>query len=140
MASDFHRHHPSLEPFPLFIDSAPPNSENYFSSPMAMAAVQLLASSTSTSPHAGKPRTLVPTMPVKVSRYLRLRYFQYEVTFGVYMMTPVEKCVFNLVILGTLIALLIALFFGFEPFVTYAVCRLIYYITGTLSNTGGRCS
>ena len=135
MASGFHDHRPSLEPFPLFIDAAPPNSENYFSSPMAMAAIQLLASSS--TPHKGKPRTL---SLAKVSNHLRLRYHQYEVTFGLYMMTPAEKCIFNLIVLSAFTALLYALFFGIEPFVVNGVCRLIYYITGSLSNTGGRCS
>ncbi|KAI1624553.1 hypothetical protein EDD37DRAFT_650424 [Exophiala viscosa] len=134
MSSDYHDHRPSLEPFPLFIDSAPPNSENYFSSPIAMAAIQLLASSS--TPPKSKPRSLTAA---KVSNYLRLRYHQYEVTFGVYMMTPAEKCVFNLVVLGAFTAILYAVFFGTEAFVVNAVCRLIYYITGSLSNTGGRC-
>ncbi|KAJ9501465.1 hypothetical protein H2202_003259 [Exophiala xenobiotica] len=112
MASDFHSHPPSLEPFPLFIDAAPPNSANYFSSPMAMAAIQIL--STSSSSYRRKPRI---SMPSKVSNYLRLRYYQYEVTFGLYMLTPTEKVVFNAVILAAFAAFSYALFWGFEPFI-----------------------
>jgi small-conductance mechanosensitive channel len=135
MAGDFHDQYPSLEPFPLFVDSAPPNSENYFSSPMAMAAIQLLASSS--SPHVGKPRV---SMPAKVSNYLRLRYYQYEVTFGVYFMTPTEKYVFNLIVLTAFTALLYALFFGFQPFVINTLCRSIYYITGSTSSSHEMCA
>ncbi|EXJ84652.1 hypothetical protein A1O3_05322 [Capronia epimyces CBS 606.96] len=137
MATDFNQHpqHSSLEPFPLFIDSAPPNSANYFSSPMAMAAVQLLASSSSS--HLRKPRI---SMPAKVSNYLRLRYYQYEVTFGVYVMTPTEKFIFNTMVIVAFIALLYALFWGVEPFVVNTLCRVKYYATGSLSNTHQLCS
>ena len=131
MGSDFH---PSLEPFPLFIDSAPPNSANYFSSPMAMAAIQLLATSTSSSSHSRWPRKHRVSMPTKVSNYLRVRYYQYEVTFGLYMLTPTEKTIFNSIILITVCALLYALFWGLQPFVINGVCRLVYYITGSFSS------
>jgi len=132
MSSDFHN---TLEPFPLFIDSAPPNSANYFSSPIAMAAVQLLAASSSS--HIRKPRM---SMPAKVSNYLRLRYYQYEVTFGVYMMTPTEKLVFNTLILAIFAALAFALFWGFRPFIVNAVCRILYYITGSLLTAPELCA
>ncbi|KAH0842846.1 hypothetical protein AYO21_10979 [Fonsecaea monophora] len=137
MTADFHH---SLEPFPLFIDSAPPNSANYFSSPMAMAAVQLLATSSSSSSHHrsfGKP---LVSMPAKLSNYLRLRYYQYEVTFGLYVMTPGEKLIFNSVILIAFTALLYALFWGFEPFIVNTLCRLIYYLTGSFSSAPQLCS
>ena len=132
MTSDFHH---TLEPFPLFIDSAPPNSANYFSSPMAMAAIQLLASSSSS--HIRKPRV---SMPTKVSNYLRLRHYQYEVTFGLYIMTPGEKLIFNAIILATLATLLYALFWGFQPFIVNALCRIIYYITGSFLTAPELCS
>ncbi|EXJ94351.1 hypothetical protein A1O1_02745 [Capronia coronata CBS 617.96] len=141
MSTDFHQHqnpHPSsLEPFPRFIDSAPPNSANYFSSPMAMAAVQLLASSSSS--HLGPKKPWI-SVPAKVSNYLRLRYYQYEVTFGVYVMTPTEKLVFNTIVLTIFTALFYALFWGFQPFVVNALCRLIYYMTGSLSNAPQLCT
>jgi len=135
MASDFHSHQPSLEPFPLFIDSAPPNSANYFSSPMAMAAIQIL--STSSSSYSRKPRI---SMPSKLSSYLRLRYYQYEVTFGLYMLTPTEKLVFNAVVLGVFAAFSYALFWGFEPFIVNLLCRFIYYLTGSFSTAPELCS
>ncbi|KAL6244120.1 hypothetical protein RBB50_008990 [Rhinocladiella similis] len=137
MASDIYSHHPSLEPFPLFIDSAPPNSANYFSSPMAMAAIQLLSTSTSTSFHEGKRRISVPA---KVSNYLRLRYYQYEVTFGLYVMTPTEKLVFNTIVLAAFAFLVYALLWGFEPFVVNSLCRVVYYLTGSYSNAPELCA
>ncbi|KIW64113.1 hypothetical protein PV04_09069 [Phialophora macrospora] len=137
MGSDFHN---SLEPFPLFIDSAPPNSANYFSSPMAMATIQLLATSSdpySHDPYLRKPRV---SMAAKVSNYLRLRYYQYEVTFGLYVMTPAEKVVFNSIILFAFCALIYALFYEFQPFIVNSVCRLLYYVTGSLSSAPRLCS
>jgi hypothetical protein len=137
MGSDFHN---SLEPFPLFIDSAPPNSANYFSSPMAMAAIQLLASSSDPYSHDPCLRKSRVSVPAKVSNYFRLRYYQYEVTFGLYVMTPAEKLVFNSIILFALCALLYALFYGLEPFVVNSVCRLLYYVTGSTSSAAQLCS
>jgi hypothetical protein len=136
MTSEFH---PALEPFPLFIDSAPPNSANYFSSPMAMAAIQLLATSTSSSRDTA-PRKPRVSMPVKVSNYLRLRYYQYEVTFGIYMLKPLEKTIFNLIILGFACALLYALYLGFLPFIVHGVCRLLFYISGSVETAPQLCS
>jgi len=132
MAADY-------EPFPLFIDSAPPNSANYFSSPIAMAAIQLVAASTSSSSHKAfrKPRV---SMPSKVSNYLRVRYYQYEVTFGLYMLTSIEKVIFNSIIFIAFAALLFALFWGFQPFFVNSVCRIIYYVTGSLSSAPRVCS
>jgi hypothetical protein len=103
---------------------------------MAMAAVQLLASSSS-SHIQRKPRISVP---VKLSNYLRLRYYQYEVTFGVYVMTPTEKLVFNTIVLTIFTALFYALFWGFQPFVVNTICRLIYYLTGSYSAAPQICS
>ncbi|KIY01206.1 uncharacterized protein Z520_02758 [Fonsecaea multimorphosa CBS 102226] len=138
MTSDFHH---SLEPFPLFIDSAPPNSANYFSSPMAMAAIQLLAtSSSSSSSHHDSFRKPLVSMPSKLSNYLRLRYYQYEVTFGLYVMTPGEKLVLNSVVLVAFAALSYALFWGFQPFIVNLLCRLIYYVTGSFSTAPQLCS
>lgn len=79
-------------------------------------------------------------MPTKLSNYLRLRYYQYEVTFGLYVMTPGEKAVLNSIILGIMAALLYALFWGFEPFVVRTVCRMVYYITGSLTSVGELCT
>jgi hypothetical protein len=142
MTSDFHHHH-SLEPFPLFIDSAPPNSANYFSSPMAMAAIQLLATasaSSHSSSHVSFFRKTRVTMPAKVSNYLRLRYYQYEVTCGLYMMTPTEKVIFNSVILLVFSTILLSLIWGLQPFIVNNICKLVYLLTGSLSSAPQLCS
>jgi hypothetical protein len=124
----------ALEPFPLFIDSAPPNSANYFSSPMAMAAIQLLASPSSS--HVRKPRA---SMPAKVSNYLRLRYYQYEVTFGLYIMTRTEKFIFNTIIVMAFAALVYALYWSLETFLVNSFCRSLFYMTGSCSSAPEIC-
>ncbi|KAK5048938.1 hypothetical protein LTR84_005359 [Exophiala bonariae] len=130
----------ALEPFPLFIDSAPPNSANYFSSPIAMAAVQLVAAASSstsasstTSVASLLPSSLKrPTLVIhrRLSNYVRLRYYQYEVTFGVYMMTPREKWIFNAVILSIAAMILYAATWGMRAFLVGWLCRLIWYLVG----------
>jgi len=121
MATDYH----VLEPFPLFVDSAGPSQPNYFSS--KMSALSLLSSGSSTSSTL-RSRISIPT---KISHYVRLRYYQYEVTFGLYMMTPVEKYVLNTIIFGIMALLSYGLFLGLQPFLVRIICRLIWYITGT---------
>jgi len=121
MATDYR----VLEPFPLFVDSAGPSQPNYFSS--KMSALSLLSSGSSTSSTL-RSRISIPT---KISHYVRLRYYQYEVTFGLYMMTPVEKYVLNTIIFGIMALLSYGLFLGLQPFLVRIICRLIWYITGT---------
>jgi hypothetical protein len=127
--SNFH----GLEPFPRFIDSAPPNSANYFSSPMAMASIQLLTSSKASH----KARMVIPA---KIINNIRLRYYQFEVTFGVYMMTPKEKVIFNTIILTILAFWLYALSWGLQLFLVSSVCRMLYYITGSIPTARDLCS
>lgn len=139
MADAFHNNLNSLEPFPLFIDSAPPNSANYFSSPIAMAAVQLVAaasatttsspfsSSSSTANILQKPHLVIPR---RLSNYVRLRYYQYEVTFGLYMLTSREKLIFNTMILSVFAALLYAMSWGCRAFLVNGFCRLLWHLTG----------
>jgi len=121
MATDYR----VLEPFTLFVDSAGPSQPNYFSS--KMSALSLLSSGSSTSSTL-RSRISIPT---KISHYVRLRYYQYEVTFGLYMMTPVEKYVLNTIIFGIMALLSYGLFLGLQPFLVRIICRLIWYITGT---------
>lgn len=134
MATSFYS---SVEPFPLFIDSAPPNSANYFSSPIAMAAIQLLAAK---SPHPQGPSRLSISIPPKITNYVRLRYYQYQVTFGLYMLTSGEKLIFNTILLTILSAILYTLCWGLQDFLISCLCRLIYYVYGSLSNAPDICS
>ncbi|RVX66867.1 hypothetical protein B0A52_09597 [Exophiala mesophila] len=135
MATNFYPS--SVEPFPLFIDSAPPNSANYFSSPIAMAAIQLLAAK---SPHPPNRSRLSISIPPRITNYVRLRYYQYEVTFGLYMLTPREKLIFNTMLLSILTAILYTLCWGLQDFLVSCLCKLIYYVYGSLSNAPEICS
>ena len=87
-----------------------------------------LRSSGSSSASALRSKALIPT---KVSNYVHLRYYQYEVTFGLYMMTPGEKVVFNTILLGILAAIACGLFFGLQPFLVKLVCQMLWYMSGT---------
>jgi len=121
MAADYH----VLEPFPLFVDSAGPSQPNYFSS--KIRALGLLSSGSSTASTI-RHRMAVPS---KISNYLRLRYYQYEVTFGLYMLTPGEKFVLNTIVFGILALLSYGILFGLQPFIVRVICQLVWYITGT---------
>lgn len=120
MATDYH----VLEPFPLFVDSASPSQPNYFSS--KIGALNLLSSGSSST---SALRRRVSTS--NVSNYVRLRYYQYEVTFGLYMLTSGEKVVLNTIVFGILAALSYGLFFGLQPFLVGLICRIAWYMTGT---------
>lgn len=76
----------------------------------------------------------------KIAQDLRLRYYQYEVTFGLYVMTPEEKLVVNLIVLGIFLALASALYIGLQPFLVRSICQLIYYSTGSLDGVEDVCS
>jgi hypothetical protein len=122
-----------LEPFPLFIDSASPESAHYFSSSKMSASLDMLSSSKSTY---RRPRISVPS---KVSNYIRLRYYQYEVTFGLYIMSPTEKLILNSILFVVLSTLLYGLWFGLEVFIVRWICRLVYYIAGSVGPAGEFC-
>lgn len=65
-----------------------------------------------------------------VLRWLRLKKYQYEVTFSLYMLTSTEKLVFN-TILFILISLLVTAAYAYLPghiLVIYG--RVSYYISG----------
>lgn len=78
-------------------------------------------------------------VPDKVTNYFRLKYYQYEVTFGLYVMTPMEKLVLNTIV-GTIIALLLyGILFGLQPFLVRTVCRMIWYISGSYEGVEDIC-
>jgi len=70
-------------------------------------------------------------IPAKVSNYVRLRYYQYEVTFGLYMLTLGEKFVLNTIVCSILALLFYGILFGLQPFIIRLICQLVWYITGT---------
>lgn len=116
----------SLEPFPLFVDSE--------SSPLPSPKILLNMNGFqlyTPPPKAKRPRI---SMPAKLSNYLQVRYYQYEVTFGLYMMTLVEKFILNTILVTIVAGILYGLYIGLEPFVVDCVCKIVYYITGSLTS------
>jgi len=101
-----------LEPFPAFTESAPVLSDH-------------------TLLRLRMDDRLLGSSVRGFKNYLQLRYYQYEVTFGLYMMTPCEKLATNAVFVVTLILLAYGLYTGLQPFVLNAVNRTVYYLTGT---------
>lgn len=126
----------ALEPFPLFIDSAPHDAANYFSNISSnMSSLHMLASSP--APYISRRRISVTE---KLSNLLRLRYYQYEVTFGLYMLTPGEKMLLNTIILSVFSALLYAFCWGVQPFLINTVCQVLYYVLGSAAPAGELCA
>ena len=126
----------ALEPFPLFIDSAPHDAANYFSNISSkMSSLQMLSSSP--TPPASRRRVSVTA---KLSNLLRLRYYQYEVTFGLYMLTPGEKMLLNTIILSIFAALLYAFSWGVQPFLVNTICKILYYVLGSAARAGELCA
>lgn len=119
-----------IEPFPVFTNSSPLPSPNIV---LNTNGFQFLRS---TRDQQRKPRVSISQ---KMTNYLLLRYYQYEVTFGLYMMTRTEKFVLNTILALIFSAIICGLFFGLEPFVVHNVCRLIYYITGSFSSAPVTC-
>lgn len=125
-----------VEPFPLFSESALNESVDYFSSHISsrMNILQSLAS----KPKSRFPRPQI-SLPDKLTHQLRLRYYQYEVTFGLYMLTPREKAVVNTVMMLLASMLMFALCHGLGPYLVNFVCRLVYYLTGSSEPVGNIC-
>ena len=123
MASGYHH----LEPFPLFIDSAPPDTASFLS---RMRVTDLYIPSSHDSQLPQKSGVAVTT---RLSKNIRLRYYQYEVTLGLYMLTPTERIVLNMTVLGLFAAVTYGLIWGLEPFLIRTLCQFAYYATGSFS-------
>lgn len=113
----------SLEPFPLFIDSSPLPSPKIL---MNMNGFQLY------TPPARSRRPRI-SIPAKLSNYLQVRYYQYEVTFGLYMMTRTEKIILNTILFTILVGILYGFYIGLERFIVDTVCKIVY-ITGSITS------
>lgn len=72
--------------------------------------------------------------------YLHLKRYQYEVTFSLYMLTPVEKIIFNTFLFIFLSLLIIAVSFYLPHHVAIIGRRAWYYYAGDdmKAVTGGR--
>ena len=116
-----------LEPFPSFIDL--PLSNSPAPSPTIFSLVA----------HNLPPRKPRLSTTQRVADNVRKRYYQYEVTFALYMMTPGEKMVFNTLVLAVFGLLAYGLYRGLEGFVINSVCQLVYYSTGSLVRVEALC-
>ncbi|KAJ5980824.1 hypothetical protein N7481_008122 [Penicillium waksmanii] len=61
---------------------------------------------------------------------VRLEYYRYEVTFGLYVMTPTEKCVANTFVLVVFSLLLWALLLYFPILLFHKLTRAVWLVTG----------
>lgn len=61
---------------------------------------------------------------------VRLEYYRYEVTFGLYVMTPSEKLVANTFVIVVLSLLLWALLLYFPQLLYQKLTRLVWLLTG----------
>ncbi|KAJ5585044.1 uncharacterized protein N7459_004844 [Penicillium hispanicum] len=61
---------------------------------------------------------------------VRLEYYRYEVTFGLYVMTPSEKCVANTFVFVVLTLLLWASLLYFPSLLYQKLSRLVWLLTG----------
>ncbi|KAJ5239259.1 hypothetical protein N7468_003878 [Penicillium chermesinum] len=69
-------------------------------------------------------------VPARVVDRVRLEYYRYEVTFGLYVMTPSEKCVANSCVLVFLGLLLWALLLYFPSLLYSKASRFVWLLTG----------
>lgn len=113
----------------MFVDSSPLPSPKIL---LNMNGFQLY------TPPAQSRRPRI-SMPTKLSNYLQVRYYQYEVTFGLYMMTTIEKVILNTILSTILASILYGLYVGLQSFVVDSICKIIYYITGSLTSAPAAC-
>lgn len=130
MAADYH----VLEPFPLFVDSKGPSSTSYYYS----SKMSLVSLFNSESP-ASRLRSRI-SVPEKVRNYFHLKYYQYEVTLGLYVMDPMEKLVVNTIVFTILSLLLYGVIFGLKPLLIRTICRMIWCMSGSYEGVEDICS
>lgn len=68
---------------------------------------------------------------------VRLEYYRYEVTFGIYVMTPSEKLVANTFVIVVLTLLLWALLLYFPQLLYQKLTRLVWLLTGNIGDEVG---
>lgn len=96
--------------------------------PLETMGVVLVAVMASLVAACAIPFILFPTDSL---RLLRRKKYQYEVTFGLYMLTPNEKMVLNSLLFITTSLVLLAAVFYFPSHVSEVSSRVFYYSTGT---------
>ncbi|KAI5854868.1 hypothetical protein BZA05DRAFT_314797, partial [Tricharina praecox] len=63
-------------------------------------------------------------------RFLQLKRYQYEVTFSLYMLTPLEKIIFNTFVFIALSLLIIAMSFYLPHHIAIVASRAWWYYAG----------
>ncbi|QSS59920.1 DUF3317 superfamily protein [Histoplasma capsulatum] len=71
-----------------------------------------------------------PSLLRRFTNRLQLAYYRYEVTYGIYVMTPEEKFVANTFLLVFISLLLWGLFLYFPPLLFQKLSRLAWILTG----------
>lgn len=132
----------SLEPFPLFVDSNGPFSPSHLSASKVNPFNLLSSKSPSVFDYVPDVLDYVPSvqLPSKITNEFRLRYYQYEVTFGLYVMTPMEKLILNTIVFTISAAMLYGVCFGLQPLLIRSLCRLAWYVYGTLEGVENVCT
>ncbi|EEQ84451.1 hypothetical protein RJZ56_000071 [Blastomyces dermatitidis] len=123
-------HNPSALQFnhlikPHIISQSPPLSST--SSSMSISSTYPYA------PPVDNPAPLNPNSPSLLKRLtnrLQLAYYRYEVTYGIYVMTPGEKFVANTFLLVFISLLVYGLFLYFPPLLYQKLSRLAWILTG----------
>lgn len=92
---------------------------NMYSSTMSSTA------STPTVKRKSRPNTFQ-----RLVDRVQLEYYRYEVTFGLYVMTPSEKCVANTFVLVVTALMLWALLLYFPSLLWNKLSRLVWLLTG----------
>ncbi|EYE96681.1 serine palmitoyltransferase small subunit family protein [Aspergillus ruber CBS 135680] len=63
-------------------------------------------------------------------RWIRLKHYQYEVTFAVYMLTPTEKFIFNSIILTTVTMIVTGAYIYLPNHIRTVCGHMYYYLVG----------
>ena len=108
-----------------------PSTSTHTSSRAPAAAVDELISKYSST--MGPSNTSQPPHQNAIQRFfhrVRLEYYRYEVTFGLYVMTPGEKLVANTFVFVVLSLLLWALLLYFPTLLYQKLSRLVWLLTG----------
>ncbi|KAJ5778912.1 hypothetical protein N7457_006632 [Penicillium paradoxum] len=73
-------------------------------------------------------------------RWMRLKVYQYEVTFSLYMLTPIEKLIFNTLLLGLFAMIAMGTYIYLPDHLRAIYGRLYYYWAGERLFSSGRLS
>lgn len=117
-----------------------PSTSNHISSHGTAAVDELITkySSSMSSSVSGFPtRNTRRNVVLRCLDRVRLEYYRYEVTFGLYVMTPGEKLVANSFVFVVLSLLFWALLLYFPTLLYQKLTRLVWLLTGHSSEEMG---